>query len=85
MQARVVDWAERSGLGLLAAEGSRSPTVSCVNHPDPGSVVAAMAERGWVIGSGYGEVSDRTFRIGHMGDHTVEEVDALLAELSQVI
>lgn len=85
MQAVVLDWAERSGLGVLADEGHRSPTVTCVTHPEPQSVVAAMAERGWVIGGGYGQVEDSTFRIGHMGDHTVEEVDALLAVLSQVV
>jgi aspartate aminotransferase-like enzyme len=31
-----------------------------------------------VIGGGYGKLSNSTFRIGHMGDHTVEELDGLL-------
>lgn len=84
MQAHTVEWALRAGLGLLADEGSRSPTVSCVVHPEPNRVVSALAERGWVIGSGYGKVKDTTFRIGHMGDHTVEEVDDLLAALDEV-
>lgn len=85
MQATTVRWAERSGLGLLAQEGSRSPTVSCIVHPEPDRVVAAMAARGWVVGAGYGQVKDRTFRIGHMGDHTVDGVEALLAVLDEVI
>ncbi|HEX6945853.1 MAG TPA: alanine--glyoxylate aminotransferase family protein [Acidimicrobiia bacterium] len=85
MQARVLDWVDQKGLGVLADEGHRSPTVTCIVHPAPDRVVTAMAERGWVLGAGYGRVSDRTFRIGHMGDHTVEEVDALLAELEEVI
>lgn len=85
MQATTVRWAERSGLGLLAQEGSRSPTVSCIVHPEPDRVVAAMAAKGWVIGAGYGQVKDRTFRIGHMGDHTVDGVEALLAVLDEVI
>jgi aspartate aminotransferase-like enzyme len=84
MQAVTVSWAGESGFDLLAPEGSRSPTVSCVVHPDPGAVVAAMAERGWVVGGGYGKVKDRTFRIGHMGDHTVAEVEALLEVLGEV-
>ena len=85
MQARVLEWVEDAGLDVLAVEGHRSPTVTCVVHPEPGRVVGAMAERGWVIGAGYGQVSDRTFRIGHMGDHTLEEVDTLLAVLGEVI
>ena len=85
MQARVLEWVEDAGLDVLAVEGHRSPTVTCVVHPEPGRVVKAMAERGWVIGAGYGQVSDRTFRIGHMGDHTLAEVDALLAEMEEVI
>lgn len=85
MQSKVVEWAEGSGLGVLASEGSRSPTVSCVTHGSPAGVVSAMAERGWVIGGGYGKVKDRTFRIGHMGDHTVDGVEALLSVLDSVI
>ncbi len=85
MQAATIRWAERSGLGLLAPDGSRSPTVSCVVHPDPNRVVAEMVARGWVIGAGYGRVKDRTFRIGHMGDHTRDEVEALLSVLDEVV
>ncbi len=85
MQAATVRWVEKSGLDLLAADGSRSPTVSCVVHPEPNRVVSAMAARGWVVGAGYGRVNDRTFRIGHMGDHTVDEVEDLLAALDEVV
>jgi aspartate aminotransferase-like enzyme len=85
MQSATVTWAEDGGLGLLAPEGIRSPTVSCIVHADPRAVVVAMAERGWVVGGGYGKVEDRTFRIGHMGDHTVAEVEALLEVLGEVI
>lgn len=85
MQAATIGWAERSGLELLAPDGGRSPTVSCVVHPDPNRVVAEMAARGWIIGAGYGKVNDRTFRIGHMGDHTLDETEALLATLDDVI
>lgn len=85
MQTATIRWAERAGLELLAPDGSRSPTVSCVVHPDPNRVVAEMAARGWVIGAGYGRVKDRTFRIGHMGDHTRDEVEVLLAVLDEVV
>jgi aspartate aminotransferase-like enzyme len=41
-------------------------------------VVSRVRDAGWVIGGGYGKLSNSTFRIGHMGDHTVEELDGLL-------
>ncbi|HWG54586.1 MAG TPA: alanine--glyoxylate aminotransferase family protein [Gemmatimonadaceae bacterium] len=75
-------------VGMLARDGFRSPTVSCITMPDgkPGSAVTkALAARGYTIASGYGELKDATIRIGHMGDHTVAELDALLAELATVL
>ncbi|HEX6809243.1 MAG TPA: alanine--glyoxylate aminotransferase family protein [Gemmatimonadaceae bacterium] len=75
-------------LGVLAPPGCRSPTVTCLTLP-PGrtgpAVTAALAARGWTIGAGYGELKDATIRIGHMGDHTVAELDALLAQLAEVL
>ena len=86
----VGDTASRTGLDfqVLAPEGSRSPTVTAVRVPmgvDPVAVVAAMGERGWVLGGGYGEVKGTTFRIGHMGDHTLAGLEALLDELGGVL
>ena len=85
----VDDMAARGvALEMLAPEGFRSPTVSCIRMPPshPGSaVMKALAARGYTIASGYGELKDATIRIGHMGDHTVAELDALLAELTTVL
>jgi aspartate aminotransferase-like enzyme len=76
------------GLSVLAPEGFRSPTVTTVKMPEGRSsvpVVAAMKERGIVIGGGYGKLKEPTFRIGHMGDHTVAELEAVLAALEEVL
>ena len=82
------DWAESRGLGIIASEGSRSPTVSCITLP-PGrtgpEVNAAMVERDWTITTGYGQLKESTVRIGHMGEHTVEQVEAVLADLGEVL
>ncbi|HEU0012826.1 MAG TPA: alanine--glyoxylate aminotransferase family protein [Longimicrobium sp.] len=78
----------RWGLSHFAPEGRRSPTVTAiaVNGAMPATeICAAMKRRGWTLGTGYGKLKDSTFRIGHMGDHTVEELDALLAELEEVL
>ena len=76
------------GLSVLAPEGFRSPTVTAVRMPEGKSsvpVVAALKEAGIVIGGGYGKLKELTFRIGHMGDHTVTELETVLEALEEVL
>ena len=75
-------------LSILAAEGERSPTVTCVVLPggvEGPSVVSGMRERGFVIGGGYGKLKGTTFRIGHMGDHTLAELEGVLGTLEEIL
>lgn len=85
-----VDEMNGRGLGLrvMAPEGHRSPAVTAVTTPDGltgPEVTGRVAEQGWVVGGGYGKLKPDTFRIGHMGDHTEGEVDALLDVLTEVL
>ncbi len=76
------------GMSVMAPEGSRSPTVTTVRLPEGmsgPSIVKAVRERGWVVGGGYGKLKDGSIRIGHMGDHTVAELNELLGVLEEVI
>ena len=73
---------------VLAPVGGRSPTVTCVRMPDglPGpDVVSRLAERGWVIGGGYGKLKPTSIRIGHMGEHSLEALEGLLAVLDETL
>ena len=73
--------AGRFGIGILAPAGHRSPTVTAVTVPagiTGDDVVRAVRARGFVLGSGYGKVKARTFRVGHMGDHTPDRLAACL-------
>jgi predicted phosphoserine aminotransferase len=75
-------------LRILAPESQRSPTVTCIELPEGWTgprVVAAAKQRGFHVATGYGKLKDETFRIGHMGDHTLEELDALLDALEDVL
>jgi predicted phosphoserine aminotransferase len=94
MARRTWEWVDRmssSGydLKMLAPDGFRSPTVSCIRLPDGApkgtEVTRRMKARGFTIASGYGTLKDTTFRIGHMGDHTVDELSILLGELENVL
>jgi len=49
------------------------------------SIVDAVKEQGWVIGGGYGKLKPTTFRIGHMGEHTLDELEELLSVLTGVL
>lgn len=93
MQQRTINWVDEmraggSAIDVFAWEGHRSPTVTCIAMPGQAGasgVVGEMLERGWVIGGGYGKLKDATLRIGHMGDHTLDELNALLEVLGDVL
>jgi predicted phosphoserine aminotransferase len=87
---RWVDGMREQGvkLGVLAPKGYRSPSVTTITVPEgwTGSHIASEVKaRGFVIATGYGKLKDQTFRIGHMGDHTMEELEALLEALEDIL
>lgn len=74
-------------LSILAPEAYRSPTVTCIGVPPGWSgprVATEVKARGFQIATGYGKQKDNSFRIGHMGDHTVETLEELLGALEEV-
>jgi aspartate aminotransferase-like enzyme len=92
MARRMYDWidhmtAKGVDLQVLAPVGYRSPTVTCVRVPSGWTgpkVNAALQQRGFTIATGYGKLREETFRIGHMGDHNVGTLEALLDALEDV-
>ena len=67
--------------------------MTCVSLP-PGlktkEVREAITKRGYTVGGGYGQLAETTFRVGHMGDHTIDgvkrclhECEAAIAELAE--
>lgn len=93
MRTATIDWVEAMradgvDVGVFAPEGHRSPTVTCISLPEGASgpdVVAAMRDRGWVIGGGYSRLKESTIRIGHMGDHDPDVLGELLDALGEVL
>lgn len=94
MATRTQDWLAKIGdktgkrLVNIAPLGWQSPTVSTIRLPaelPSEAFTTAVAKRGIVVGSGYGKLKSSTFRIGHMGDHTIETVDRCLAACSSVL
>ncbi|HEX6314488.1 MAG TPA: alanine--glyoxylate aminotransferase family protein [Gemmatimonadaceae bacterium] len=93
MAQRTWQWVdEQRGKGrdlrVLAPEGYRSPAVTCISAPAGQTgpqIVSAMKAKGFVITPGYGDAKDSMIRIGHMGEHTVDELNVLLAALEEVL
>ncbi|HEY5087698.1 MAG TPA: hypothetical protein VII66_10105, partial [Gemmatimonadaceae bacterium] len=94
MRRAMEDWVAntRGTLGIdiaiLARIGARSPTVTVVTLPsgiDSAALVAEVAARGYTIGSGYGAMRATTFRVGHMGDHSVADLTGCLAAVADAL
>ena len=62
-----------------------SPSVTCIRSEKSPSILQKMKERGFELGGGQPPLAKATFRIGHMGDHTVAGVQAMLAALGEVV
>jgi aspartate aminotransferase-like enzyme len=86
MAKRTQNWASAHGMDPLAPEGYRSKTVSTIKN-DKGLDISALNKflqtKGMRIANGYGELKDKTFRIAHMGEITMSDVDTLLAYMEE--
>ena len=81
------EWA-REHFDLYPEEGYESRTVTCIENTQ-GIDVAETIERvseeyDMVFSNGYGDIGEKTFRIGHMGEHTVESIQALTDAIEDV-
>jgi predicted phosphoserine aminotransferase len=89
--ARMADlaqtWAD-SRFALFARAGFRSKTVTTITNTRGINVVdlsAHLARAGMAIANGYGRLKGKTFRIGHMGEITPDDVAVLLAEIDRFL
>jgi aspartate aminotransferase-like enzyme len=88
MAERVQSWAAARGLPIFAPEGYRSKTVTTVVNEaglDIRSLNKFLLERGMRIAGGYGSLKEKTFRIAHMGETQIEDVEILLASLDEYL
>jgi aspartate aminotransferase-like enzyme len=87
MARRTQVFAKEVGLEMFPDADALSPTVSTISRGscDVEKLLAAVRKKGWVVSNGYGKLKGQTFRIGHMGDHTVAGLDNLLQALREAI
>ena len=74
------------GLSHMARAPHRSPSVTCLRTSwKTADLLAAMRKEGFELGGGQGEFTANTFRVGHMGDHTIAGMTAMLDVLERVL
>ncbi|MDQ7025637.1 MAG: alanine--glyoxylate aminotransferase family protein [Anaerolineae bacterium] len=83
------EWAANNGFGLFAADGYNSPTITAIDNREVGidvnAMAAFMADRGFSMDKGYGKIKGDTFRIGHMGDMSLDFLQEVLDGLSEFV
>lgn len=81
-------WILSHNFPLTAEEGFRSPTVTSVTASEgfkSDEFRKKVKEKGYAIADGYGLLKGKGFRIGHMGDWKVGDVEELLSVMDEVI
>jgi aspartate aminotransferase-like enzyme len=81
-------WALARGLELYAPEGYRSKTVTTIDNKlgiDVSKLNAFLTQRGMRIANGYGKLKGVTFRIGHMGELGLSDMEELLAAMDEYL
>lgn len=83
----VRDWA-RQHFALFADERYLSNTLTTVKNTKDIDVAALnneLGQRGFQISNGYGNLKDKTFRIAHMADCTLEDIKELLENINDIL
>ncbi|NIQ06020.1 MAG: alanine--glyoxylate aminotransferase family protein [Candidatus Korarchaeota archaeon] len=81
-------WVKDMGFEMFSHSGFRSNTVSCIKNTlnlDVGTMVKMLLDHGYRIVNGYGDLSGKTFRMGHMGELTTTMLEEMLHELTEVV
>ena len=88
MAQRSTQWAEAKGWPLLAPEGFRSQTLTVVTNPpefDCADFNKFLAQRNLRLANGYGDLKGKTFRIAHMGEIQMADLENLLAGFDEYL
>ena len=76
------DWATKKGWPLFAPEGYRSQTITVVVNPanfDCGEFNKFVGPRNLRLANGYGDLKGKTFRIAHMAEIQMSDLENLLS------
>lgn len=60
-------------------------TIKNTRNIDVAKLNKDLGDRGFQISNGYGDLKDKTFRIAHMADCTVQDVNELLENINEIL
>jgi len=88
MAKRVQEWADAHNLSMYAPVGYRSQTVTTIKNErniNVSELNTFLKQREMRIAGGYGPIKDTTFRIAHMGEIQMEDIEKLLAAMEEFL
>jgi aspartate aminotransferase-like enzyme len=82
-------WAVDRGFTMFPEKGYESNTLSCITNTKNIDIKALnkllSSKYHCIISNGYGDFKDKTFRIAHMADTTIDEIQQLLVWLDELM
>ncbi len=83
----VRNWADKKLNGIFPEVGYQSNSIGVLNKGelDFDSFNSKLKAKGYEISNGYGDVKEKTFRIGHMGDTTPAMIKELLSAMDEIL
>ncbi|MBI4762410.1 MAG: alanine--glyoxylate aminotransferase family protein [Chloroflexi bacterium] len=88
MAKRVQEWAEAHDLSMYAPPGYRSQTVTTIKNErgiNVSDLNTFLKQREMRIAGGYGPIKETTFRIAHMGEIQMTDIEKLLAAMEEYL
>ena len=86
--AKIVrQWAKKH-FKLFAEENYLSNTLTVIENTrniDVSNLNLELEKRGLQISNGYGDLRDKTFRISHMGDYTIDDIYKVLKNIEEIL
>jgi len=80
-------WA-RKHFAVFSEDPYHSQTVTCIDNTKKIKVAdlnSELGKRGFAISNGYGDLKEVTFRIGHMGDLTLDEIKEVIKNIEDIL
>ena len=79
---------EAMGFEILADEGNRANTLSCILYPqgiDDAEFRKILAEEGAVVAGGLGDYAGKMFRLGHMGNVDTLDLTSAISSIERTL
>jgi len=79
-------WAKKH-FEMFSEPGYQSITVSCIKNTQGKNVKELnqkLGEKGYMISNGYGKLSEKTFRIGHMGEWNLSGIKQVIELIDEI-